>query len=161
MKIYSSPSKTRNQAVKNVVLDSKTRSASGSLIDRLMLDDEDIEISRHHFVVDGVLSSIKRNLGRTLNIHAGSAQSNAEIGIPDFNHSTVNSLDVSTHIIDAIRRCIEVAEPRLKNIEVKSISDMHSAMDLDFLITADLSVSSEDEQIRIDIAMRDGHFFPH
>lgn len=161
MKIYSSPSKTRNQAVKNVVLDSKTRSALGSLIDRLMLDDEDIEISRHHFVVDGVLSSIKRNLGRTLNIHAGSAQSNTEIGIPDFNHSTVNSLDVSTHIIDAIRRCIEVAEPRLKNIEVKSISDMHSAMDLDFLITADLSVSSEDEQIRIDIAMRDGHFFPH
>ncbi|WP_297323354.1 type VI secretion system baseplate subunit TssE [uncultured Bartonella sp.] len=160
MKIYPSLTKARKNGTKNNILDSKMHAASGSLIDRLMMDDEDIEVPNSSFTIDGVLNSIKRNLSRTLNIHAGSAVSNVEIGMPDFNHSTVSSLDVSVHLIEAIRRCIEVAEPRLKNIEVKSNSDVHSAMDLDFLITADLSVSTEEEQIRIDIAMRDGHFFP-
>lgn len=161
MKIYPSSTKAHKNGIKNNILDSKMRAAAGSLIDRLMMDDEDIEVSNSNFTIEGVLASIKRNLRRTLNIHAGSALSNTEIGMPDFNHSTVSSLDVSVHLIEAIRRCIEVAEPRLKNIEVKSNSDIHSAMDLDFLITADLSVSTEEEQIRIDIAMRDGHFFPH
>lgn len=159
MKIYST-SRQKVGTSENKVLDSKSRIASGSLLDRLISDDEDSDTYILTYDIDGIIRSIKRNLNRALNIHAGSACSNMDLGIPDFNHSTISSLEVSMHLVDAIKKCIELAEPRINNIEVRSKSDSDSPLDLQFAITADVKVGTQNEQIRIDIAMRDGHFYP-
>jgi|GEM_PF-1390319 type VI secretion system lysozyme-related protein len=159
MKIYNSPRQFDNSSMKNV-LDSKTRRASGSLLDRLIDDEEELGVASYRYSVDGVIRSIKRNLDRALNVHAGGAPSNLLLGIPDFNHSTVSTLEVSKQLVDAVRRCVAIAEPRLKDVEVRSASDPNSPLDLDFTITANLCVESSEEKIRIEMAMRDGHFRP-
>ncbi|UXM95237.1 type VI secretion system baseplate subunit TssE [Bartonella sp. HY329] len=159
MKLYSSSRKKSSGTPDNQVIDTKTRLASGSLLDRLIADDEDLPQPHYSYEIDGIIRSIKKNLNRALNIHAGGALSNMNLGIPDFNHSTVSSFEVSMQLIDSIRKCIGSAEPRIFNIEVKSQSDIDSPLELNFYITAMLKIARHEEQIRIDIAMRDGHFY--
>jgi len=156
MKIYRS-SRLREQ-VADGVWDSRSRIAAGSLFDRLVLDDEDQQPVMTGDEIGGIVSSIRRNLSRALNVHAGSACSNMEFGIPDFNFSTVGSLEVSTQLVQFIRRCIEIAEPRVHNVQVSCLSNPDSPLDLNFAITCGVSVGRKDEVIRIDMAMRDGHF---
>ncbi|MHC5308053.1 type VI secretion system baseplate subunit TssE [Bartonella sp. LJL80] len=159
MKIYNS-TRQSGESTPEDVLDSKTRKASGSLLDRLITDEEDLDTPSYHYSIDGVIRSIKRNLDRALNVHAAGSPANLELGIPDFNHSTVSTLEVSKQLVESVRKCIVMAEPRLKDVEVRSKSDPNSPLDLDFTITASLRVESAEEQIRIEIAMKDGHFYP-
>ncbi|UXN08095.1 type VI secretion system baseplate subunit TssE [Bartonella sp. HY761] len=160
MRIYSTSQKKPSGTPEKQVIDAKTRIASGSLLDRLITDDEGLPQTHYTYEIDGIIRSIKRNLNRALNVHAGGALSNMALGIPDFNHSTVSSFEVSMQLIDAIRKCIATAEPRIFNVEVKSQSDVDSPLELNFFITAMLKIAKGEEQIRIDIAMRDGHFYP-
>jgi len=141
--------------------DSQRRAAAGSLFDRLVLDDEDRDISLAQLQepIEGVVRSIKRNLDRVLNMHAGGAAANPQLGIADMNHSTVNSLEVSEHIVDSIRVCILSSEPRITQADISYTTDPDAPLTLQFAITCHVKVSSIKEQIRIDLAMRDGHFY--
>jgi len=141
--------------------DSQHRAAAGSLFDRLVLDDEDRELSVSHLQepIEGIVRSIKRNLDRVLNMHAGGAAANPELGIADMNHSTVNSREVSEHIVASIRSCILASEPRITQADISYITDPDAPLTLQFAITCHVKVSSIKEQIRIDLAMRDGHFY--
>lgn len=156
MKVYRS-SRFQEQ-VADSVWDSKSRIAAGSLFDRLVLDDEDLEPAVFGTDIDGVVRSIRRNLNRALNVHAGSAAANLDFGIPDFNFSTVGSLEISTQLVQSIRHCIEIAEPRVHNIQVSCLPNPDSPLDLNFAITCEVDVDQKEETIRIDIAMRDGRF---
>jgi len=156
MKVYQSL-RGRGQ-VADGVWDSRSRVAAGSLFDRLILDDEDLEPMISEAGVDGVVRSIKRNLNRALNVHAGNACSNPDFGIPDFNFSTVGSLEVSTQLVQSIRCCIEIAEPRVRNVQVSCLSNPDSPLDLNFAIMCMVDIDQREESVRIDVAMRDGRF---
>jgi len=88
MKVYQ-PCRSQKKAADDV-WDSRSRIAAGNLFDRLILDDENMEPVASGTVIDGIVRSVRRNLNRTLNVHAGDAYSNPDFGgIPDFNFSTV------------------------------------------------------------------------
>jgi len=147
---------------------SHVRAVRGSLFDRLILDDEDmgfIPAQGSHIGratqgehIEGIVRSIKRNLDRVLNMHAGGAAANPQLGIEDMNHSTVSSKEISEHIVASIRDCITCAEPRINSVDVRYMSDAQAPLTLQFAITCLVNVASVEEQIRIDLAMRDGHF---
>jgi len=141
--------------------DSRYRAMAGSLFDRLLVDDEDehLIISPTQEPIEGIVSSIKRNLHRVLNMHAGGAAANPQLGLADMNHSTVNSKEVSEHIVASIRHCILSSEPRITKADIACINDPDTPLTLQFAITCHVKASSIKEQIRIDLAMRDGHFY--
>jgi len=139
--------------------DTQTRIAAGSLFDRLILDDEDVVIHPTQEPIEGVIRSIKRNLDRVLNMHAGGAAANPALGLTDMNHSTVNSKEVSEHIVASIRNCILSSEPRILQADIACINDPDTPLTLQFAITCHVKAASLKEQIRIDLAMRDGHFY--
>jgi len=141
--------------------DTQTRIAAGSLFDRLSLDDEDMDVATHptQEPIEGVIRSIKRNLDRVLNMHAGGAAANPGLGLTDMNHSTVNSREVSEHIVASIRSCILSSEPRIVDAHISYINDPDSPLTLQFSITCHVKAASLKEQVRIDLAMRDGHFY--
>lgn len=149
----------RRESSTEVVWNSRSRAAAGSLFDRLIIDDEDIDFPSYGGDrIDGIVRSIKRNLDRVLNMHAGGAAANPELGITDMNHSTVNALDVSDHIVSSIRNCILASEPRITEVKVNCVNDPDAPLTLQFAIVCMVKVSSVAEQIQIDLAMKDGHF---
>jgi len=141
--------------------DSHYRAMAGSLFDRLLVDDEDMDVatSAAQEPIEGVVRSIKRNLDRVLNMHAGGAAANPDLGLTDMNHSTVNSREVSEHIVASIRNCILSSEPRIMQADIACINDPDTPLTLQFAITCHVKAASLKEQIRIDLAMRDGHFY--
>jgi len=141
--------------------DSRYRAMAGSLFDRLLVDDEDEDVFSSHAQepIEGIIRSIKRNLHRVLNMHAGGAAANPGLGLADMNHSTVNSKEVSEHIVASIRHCILSSEPRITKADIACINDPDTPLTLQFAITCYIKAASIKEQIRIDLAMRDGHFY--
>jgi len=140
--------------------DRQTRIMAGSLFDRLSLDDEDVDVTAYSGdePIEGVIRSIKRNLDRVLNMHAGGAAANPGLGLTDMNHSTVNSREVSEHIVASIRSCILSSEPRIIDADIACINDPDAPLTLQFAITCHVKAANIKEQVRIDLAMRDGHF---
>jgi len=142
-----------------IVGTSAARAAKGSLFDRLILADEDMDfMPQKGDHIEAVVRSIKRNLDRVLNMHAGGAPASPNLGIEDMNHSTVSSKEVSEHIVSSIRDCITSAEPRINHVDVRYVNDADTPLTLQFSITCLVNVATVEEQIRIDLAMRDGHF---
>ncbi|MCB5205263.1 type VI secretion system baseplate subunit TssE [Neorhizobium sp. T786] len=148
----------RNLALsaRGAVWNSRSRTAAGSLFERLLIDEEDLDVLAYDSRIDALLRSIKRNLDRALNIHAGGAAANPLVGVTDFNDSTVNSNDVADHMTAAIKSCIQAAEPRISCVDVKHIPDPEAPLLLKFAVLCSIDVDDVHEQIRIDMAMRDG-----
>ncbi|PYE85284.1 type VI secretion system baseplate subunit TssE [Phyllobacterium leguminum] len=142
----------------SAIWDSRSRVAAGSLFDRLLLDEEELEVSPSADATDSLLRSIQRNLERILNTHAGGAAANPQVGVTDFNDGTISSNDVSKHITASIDYCIRTFEPRIGDVRVEHAPDPSQPLQLRFTIVASIKVASTNEQIRIDMAMRDGRF---
>jgi len=138
------------------VWNSRNRSAAGSLFERLVLDEEDRETDRNTSEVQGTVRSIKRHLMRLLNARAGGAASAPELGLVDFNVSSVESNDLTQHIAASIRRCIDTYEPRVKVRSVECSRDPDRPLDLNFRIAAEVPARSKNELVEIDLLMRDG-----
>lgn len=138
--------------------DSKSRAAAGSILDRLLIDDQDLQPPRHDNAVDSLLRSIRRNLDRVLNTHAGGAAANPLLGVSDFNDCNGSSRDTASQIIAVVETCIRRAEPRISAVRIEHISDSDSPLSLKFAVHCSIDVETIHEQIRIDMAMRDGRF---
>lgn len=137
---------------------SKSRQAAGSLFERLVVDDEDMGVPAAAGGVDALLRSIKRNLDRALNVHAGGAAANPRFGMIDFCDSTVSSSDIAHDAITAIRDCILLADPRISAADVRHMPDPDTPLSLKFSVVCSIDVADAHEQMRIDMVMRDGRF---
>jgi type VI secretion system lysozyme-like protein len=143
---------------RRAVWGSQARAAAGSLFDRLILDEEDADARIGAHSIDAVIRSIKRNLERILNTHAGGAAANPKLGVSDFNDGAVRSNDATAHIMASIRHCIGAYEPRIDDVQVSYLADADQPLTLRFSIQAKVKASSSNELVRIDMAMRDGRF---
>ncbi len=132
------------------------RALSGSLFDRLALDDEEETVNVRGDPLDGTVRSIKRNLARVLNVRTGGASAAPKLGIVDFNDCAMHSSDLARAAATSIRDCIVHYEPRLINVKVEHISDPDNPLLLQFSISAQIPVTDGKEQIRIDIMMEEG-----
>ena len=138
------------------VWNSRNRSAAGSLFERLVLDEEDRSVDCTGTEVQGTVRSIKRHLLRLLNAREGGAASAPELGLVDFNVSSVESNDLTQHIAASIRRCIDRYEPRVRVRSVECARDPDRPLDLNFRIVADVPAGNNKELVQIDLLMRDG-----
>jgi type VI secretion system protein len=138
---------------------SRSRRAAGTLFDRLLLDDQDESPDILADEIDSAVHSIKRNLGRILNIRWGGAASNPDLGVADFNDSALNSNDMAREICASIKNCIEKYEPRIRSAHVGFRPDPYRPLTLHFSIEASLIISNRADKIRIDLLMEEGRIW--
>lgn len=139
------------------IWDSRRRKSAGSLFDRLISDEEDLDEGDVLDELSARVMSIKKNLANVLNAHLGNSASAPKLGIADFNTSTMSTNDLSVHIAHSIRKCIENYEPRVRVVSVKQNLDPDSPLQQNFRITLSTPVSNSKEQVVVEIMMREGH----
>ncbi|AEH34966.1 type VI secretion system baseplate subunit TssE [Vibrio anguillarum] len=100
-----------------------------------------------------VLQSIKRNVSNILNTRMGEAQSAPTLGLVDFNDATLETLDLSLRIKLAIQSCLDVYEPRLRNIVIRSESDVFSPLMLRFHIVAEINSDALHEKVQFNLLL--------
>lgn len=100
-----------------------------------------------------VLQSIKRNVSNILNTRMGEAQSAPTLGLVDFNDATLETLDLSLRIKLAIQSCLDVYEPRLRNIVIRSESDAFSPLMLRFYIVAEINSDALHEKVQFNLLL--------
>ncbi len=140
----------------SVVWDSKLRTARGSLFERLIADEEEIAPPHGADLIEAKVNSIKRHLVKLLNARAGASAATPDLGLVDFNLSSVETNDLTQHIAASIRQCIEEYEPRVKVRSVQFVSDPDRPLNLLFRIIVVMPALNKGEQVQIDILMKDG-----
>ncbi|WP_019280797.1 type VI secretion system baseplate subunit TssE [Vibrio anguillarum] len=100
-----------------------------------------------------VLQSIKRNVSNILNTRMGEAQSAPTLGLVDFNDATLETLDLSLRIKLAIQSCLDVYEPRLRNIVIRSESGVFSPLMLRFHIVAEINSDALHEKVQFNLLL--------
>ena len=108
-------------------------------------------------LVEAKVNSIKRHLGKLLNARAGASAAAPDLGLVDFNLSSVSTNDLTQHMATSIRQCIERYEPRVQVSSVHFIRDPDRPLELRFKATLLMQAQNEGEQVQIDILMKDGH----
>lgn len=141
---------------KSVVWDSKLRTARGSLFERLVSDEEEISPPHCTDLVEAKVNSIKRHLVKLLNARAGTSAATPDLGLADFNLSSMETNDLTQHIATSIRQCIEEYEPRVRVLSVQFMPDPDRPLNLRFKIILVMSAVHLGEQVQIDILMKDG-----
>lgn len=155
------PESSRHPDRPGVSWDSRSRLAAGSLFDRLLIDEEGEDLVVPEHPVDAHIRSIKRNLERILNIHTGNSASAPLLGVENFNDVGISVGDVRQSMTAMIRDCILAYEPRITEANVQLQADPDDQLTLHFSIVALVNVADATEQIRFDMAMRDGRFSAH
>lgn len=138
---------------------SRLRILTGSLFDRLVADEEDIGWRPGMDVDKAQIASIKRNLGRVLNLRAGGAAANPELGIIDMNDGAVRSNDMIRQIAESIRRCILTGEPRIADAQVSHVSASDAPLSLSFRIVARIGKGETKSSAEFDLFLAGGRRF--
>jgi type VI secretion system protein len=102
---------------------------------------------------DEVLNSIKRNVSNVLNTRVGGTQSAPELGLIDFNDATLETMDLSVRIRLAIRDCLRVYEPRLKDVVVTADQDNVNPLTLRFCITAQINSEAIHDTVKLSLML--------
>ncbi|WP_367989977.1 type VI secretion system baseplate subunit TssE [Vibrio sp. NTOU-M3] len=102
---------------------------------------------------EDVLDSIKRNVSAILNTRVGGSQSAPKLGLVDFNDATLETLDLSLRIKLAIQDCLELYEPRLTDVEVRTLSDAYSPLTLKFHIAAVINSEAIHEKVEFSLLL--------
>ncbi len=120
--------------------------------ERLEANTENVSLTQGPAPSD-ILRSIKLNISRILNTRVGGAQSSRELGLIDFNDTTLDGLDLSLKINLAIQDCLKNFEPRLKNVEVVSQTDSYSPLSLQFKITAQINNKAIHDRVQFSLLL--------
>ena len=105
-----------------------------------------------------VVESIKRHLVELLNSHPGNSPSAPELGLLDFNDAAIGALDLERNIQQAIRLCIERYEPRVKHVDVESLSNRGDSLQLRFQVHATVALGKEHTQTTIDLLLNNKRY---
>lgn len=120
--------------------------------DRLHVNAKPISLSQGPDPID-VLNSIKLNVANILNTRLGGAQSAPNLGLIDFNDASLGAMDLSLKVKLAIHRCLNVYEPRLCNLRIKSVTDPDNPLSLCFHIHADINSAALHDKIEINLIL--------
>lgn len=101
--------------------------------------------------VQALLNSIKQHLNEVLNSRPGSSPSAVELGVIDLNDATATTSDFRKSIEQAIKECLEHYEPRISDVEVRSLIDDGDALLLSFHISACVKFDSMDDVVEFNI----------
>jgi type VI secretion system protein len=129
---------------------------NAGLLDKLRGFDEDSTVSVHRTDSEALLTSVKSNLRRLLNTRRGSANSDIEMGLADFNDAQLASRNMMSNICFEIERVISKYEYRLKDITVLPLMDNVSPLKLHFKIHATLPFSDRKEAVEFDLLIEKG-----
>lgn len=137
---------------------SRSSSRTQSLLERLRADD-----TGEHFTtadpVGGRIRSIKQNLVRLLNSRQGGSSSSNDYGLDDFNDAAVGSSDMLRIIGQDIRKVITKFEPRVHDVRVNFDHATLGGVELGFSISVKTTVKHREEQVTIDLVMKEGRRF--
>lgn len=137
---------------------SRTSNRSQSLLERLRLDDTG-ERSSTTDHIEGRILSIKRNLVHLLNSRQGGSSSTQDYGLNDLNDASVGSSDMLRIIGQNIRSVITKFEPRVHDVQVNFDQSSLGGLELGFSISAKTTIKHRDEQVTIDLVLREGRRF--
>lgn len=97
-----------------------------------------------------IVFSIVDHLKRILNTRQGSALIAGAYGLPDFNDLARQFPDAILILRKEIWRCIEMYEPRLRNVRVEYIKDPDAPLSLKFEIAGELAIDDSTQKINIE-----------
>lgn len=86
------------------------------------------------------VTSVATHLGKMLSTRAGSVQTLADYGLPDFNDMRLSLHESLTQSRAQIERFIQAYEPRLANVRVSALPRVGDPLALSFAIDAMLMV---------------------
>lgn len=101
----------------------------------------------------GPAASVRQHLIRLLNAHPGNSATAPELGLMDFNDATMGARDVCLQVREAIRRCIERYEPRIRHVEVRDLPQGSDPLQLRFQVIACFQGWPEAGQARFDLLL--------
>lgn len=138
----------------------QTRSSerSQSLFERIRSDDLE-EKSPIRDPIEARIFSIKENLIRLLNSRQGGSDSTPGYGLSDFNDASVGSSDMLRIISNDIRNTIKKYEPRVTDVSVSFDRGAPGGLELFFNVSVKTVIHKNDEQITIDLVLREGRSF--
>ncbi|TQM89974.1 type VI secretion system baseplate subunit TssE [Roseinatronobacter monicus] len=136
----------------------RSRSQPRSLLERLRADDLKVPLRSQDAISDRI-TSIESNLLRVLNGRAGESASTPGFGLIDMNDAAVGSRDLLAAISRDISRAIAEGEARVFDVEVIFDRADNRGMELLFSIQAKTLISHRNEQISIDLVIREGRHF--
>lgn len=134
-------------------LSSWDRGSSASLFDRIRGTKHDRTQEER---IETLTGSVKRQLDRVLNTRPGNCRSAPELGVIDLNDATQSSADVIGRIREAIRQCICEYEPRITQVEVVSVNNNATPLEISFRVTAYVQLDGIAQVTSFDIHM-DSH----
>lgn len=131
---------------------------NSSLLDKLKSLDSNNQVGIHRQTdTEVLLSSIKCNLQRILNIRKGGASSDIEMGLADFNDAQLSSRDVISNICKDIEHTIDKYEQRLTEITVLPNLNDSTPLKLSFRILASVFFSGKKEAVEFNLLIEKGH----
>ena len=136
----------------------RTTDLPRSLLERLRGDDLQAPRVTHDPVAERI-SSIKANLVRVLNGRTGGAASSPAFGLDDLNDSVMGSRDLLAAITGDIRRTLIAHEPRIHDVSVRFDRSQNGGLDLFFVIQATTRITHRNQQLTIDLVMKEGRRF--
>ena len=123
-----------------------------SFLERLVVGTDEQRLISGPDIGD-VLNSIKSNIRQILNSRVGESQSSPELGLVDFNDTSLDTNELNRKIMDGIRFCIEEYEPRLRDVDVVMLAERGNPFYLNFSIRARVNVKGIDDRISIELLL--------
>lgn len=123
-----------------------------SFLERLETDSKPLNITQAPELSE-ILNSVRLNISNILNTRIGDSQSSPQLGLIDFNDATLEVTDLSMTIRLAIKQCLDIYEPRLKNIQVHTSMDSFDAFSLRFRIIAELDNKAIHQKVKLDLML--------
>ncbi|MDR5868667.1 type VI secretion system baseplate subunit TssE [Halomonas koreensis] len=108
--------------------------------------------------IEATLASIKRHLVDLLNSHPGHSECAPALGLLDFNDATLGVLDLELKVERAIRECIERFEPRVRRVQVETLPNEGTPLQLRFQVQATLDMGRDSTQTTIDLLLNDKRY---
>lgn len=136
----------------------RSKSQTRSLLERLRADDLKVPLRSQDAISDRI-SSIQANLVRVLNGRAGESASAPGFGLIDMNDASVGSKDLLAAISRDITRAIAEGEARVFDVQVIFDRANNCGLELLFSVQAKTLISHRNEQITIDLVMKEGRHF--
>lgn len=121
-------------------------------LERLTVNAKPISLSQGPDSID-VLNSIKLNVANVLNSRLGEAQSAPNLGLIDFNDASLGVMDLSLKVKLAVHKCLTAYEPRLCNLQIKTVTDPDNPLGLCFHINADINSAALHDKVEINLIL--------
>ncbi len=126
------------------------RGGTASLFDRIRGEETDIPPAD---ALDGLITSVKRQLERVLNTRCGSCRSAPDLGVMDLNDATQSGADLGGRIREAIRHCIRDYEPRITHVDVFAVDNTTAVPGMTFRVNASVRLASLEQVASFDVHM--------